>query len=205
MRRMNLLVLLYDFLAGLAFGEKIKKATTQYFDLIGEHDKVLIIGGGTGWILEKLPHRNLQVTYVDLSEGMIRKSKSRNISSRIKFITGSYTSIPDEKYDVVITPFFLDMFSSSNINDVVQHIATSLRKDGLWLFADFRDSKKIYHRILIKVLYLFFSLFYNIKTFTLPDYNYWFDKNQLQLIKQKDSNNRLFTSRVYRRKNESSN
>jgi ubiquinone/menaquinone biosynthesis C-methylase UbiE len=197
MKRMDLLVPCYDFLAGRAFGGQIKKATTEYFDLIGEHDKVLIIGGGTGWVLEKFPQANLQVTYVDISKGMIRKARSRKVSFRVEFITGSYTAIPDAKYDVIIIPFFLDMLSNDKAGDVMQHVIRFLKNDGIWLFSDFIPSNKFHHRVLIRMMYWFFSLFYDIEKFRLPNYDYWFNKSNLRLIKKKDSGNGLFTSRVY--------
>lgn len=201
MKKMDLLPSFYDFIAGLVFGFQIKRATTEFFDLIGEKDKVLIIGGGTGWILEQLQQTNLKVTYVDISKGMIRKARNRKVSFRVEFITGSYTAIPDAKYDVIIIPFFLDMLSNDKAGNVVQHVARLLKNDGIWLFSDFTSSNKFHHRVLIRMMYWFFSLFYDIEKFKLPNYDCWFNKSNLRLIKKKDSGNGLFTSRVYLMKN----
>lgn len=202
MKKMELLASFYDFLANLIFGSQIKRATAEFFNFINERDKVLIIGGGTGWILEQFQQSHLQVTYVDLSAEMINKARKRKFSFPVKFITGSYTSVPKDKYDIVITPFFLDMFSGNKLNDVIQHIMPHLRKKGIWLFSDFIPSNKIHHRVLVRIMYLFFSLFYDIEKYRLPDYDYWFNKRKLKLLKTEDSDNGLFTSRIYLMENE---
>lgn len=201
MKRMDLLPSFYDFLADLIFRSQIKKATTEFFDCISEGDKVLIIGGGTGWILEQLKQRQLKVTYIDILEGMVRKARKRKFSFPVEFISGSYTYAPNEKFDVIITPFFLDMFSNGKIGHVVQHISTLLKKDGIWLFSDFIPSNKIHHRVLIKIMYLFFSLFYKIEEWRLPDYDKCFSKNGYKVLKRKDSYSGLITSRIYSMKN----
>ncbi|MEZ4686196.1 MAG: hypothetical protein R3B47_09055 [Bacteroidia bacterium] len=53
----NRLAPVYDFLASLVFGNRIRQAQRWLLDFIPEGSSILILGGGTGWILEELAEK----------------------------------------------------------------------------------------------------------------------------------------------------
>ena len=75
----NLIAPVYDFLAKMVFGSHLKKAQTIFLNQIKEGDRVLVVGGGTGWILEELNQLNkpIKVVYVEPSTKMMSLSKAR--------------------------------------------------------------------------------------------------------------------------------
>lgn len=164
----------YDFLARLAFGKSIIDAQEYFLSEIREGDRILMLGGGTGWILESI----FKVTkpgviwYVDNAKRMVEKSQSRNVdSSKIHFIHGTFESIPpDLKVDVVITNFFLDIFSKDELQKLIEDIKSKMKPQGTWLCSDFVDTGKWRHKMLLRSMYLFFRITANVKTISLPDW-----------------------------------
>ena len=63
----------YDVLSRIIFQNSIIKAQLYLIEFLEENTKVLIVGGGTGWILEeiaKLKKPNISVVYVEKSSAM---------------------------------------------------------------------------------------------------------------------------------------
>jgi ubiquinone/menaquinone biosynthesis C-methylase UbiE len=170
----------YDLLASLVFAGNIHKAQLTYLHLIPPQAKVLILGGGTGKILNDLFKLNpsAQVYYVEASDAMIERAKknSEHFKTHVHFIHGTANSIPDAiQFDVVITSFFLDMFSSPAMDDLIQQVAKSLERKSIWIVTDFVNSKKKLHQALLRMMYLFFRTFCGIEAQRLPDW-----ENQLK-------------------------
>jgi len=165
----------YDWLSRLIFGEAILQAHTFLVNAIPAGSSVLIIGGGTGYILEEMSKKHasgLQITYVDISEKMIAFSKQRNVGGNdVLFINKSISDVAFyRKFDVVITPFFIDNFSNSTAKIIFDKMDFILAADGLWLFADFQSKKnKLWQKWLLKLMYLFFRIVCNIEASHLPD------------------------------------
>lgn len=176
MRGFDFLAPVYDKLAQFIFGNAIKNATTAHLDRIEDGDKVLILGGGTGWILEKLPQMNIEVAYVELSQKMLLKAKSRKINYKVSFIYGSYTDVPDEVYDIIITPFFLDLFTTGHSEKIVSLLRNKLRKSGFWINVDFTLTSILWQKAMIYIMYRFFRFCCNIEATRLPDYKRIFKK-----------------------------
>ncbi len=187
----------YDLLARLIFGKAIRKAQVEYLNRISSNDKVLILGGGTGWILDEIrKHGTPEIIYVDISEKMISRSKKRGYpENKVTFITGSHHEIPEGDYDVILTFFFLDMFNQSDVTRIVHEFREKLKSGGLWLVADFneeiqRRGNKV-KKALLKFMYWFFRLTCNIEANRLAEFRQTFEKQNLKLQETK-----LFYSRM---------
>src|ERR1700712_3870968 len=96
----------YDWLGHLVFGSAIRNAQIDMLPFIAEGKKILIAGGGTGWILEeiaRLYQSGLLITYIDISEKMICKSKKRWAGlNKVEFINQAIDTIilNENYYDV---------------------------------------------------------------------------------------------------------
>lgn len=175
----------YDKLARIVFGKSIEKAQTHFLSSIPDSSNVLILGGGTGWILNELRGRTKQcrIWYIDLSERMISLARMNESSPDVIFIQGDERSIPQEvQFDVVITNFFLDLFPYEKLERIIQTILRSIKKHGAWLVSDFVN-KKYWHRVLLWKMYWFFRIVTDIEASALPPWEFIMQSYGLREVK----------------------
>ena len=165
----------YDRLARLVFGDAIFKAQLFLLRSIHAEARVLVVGGGTGWVLEELCRLHpygLNITYVESSAEMMAKSKVRDTGeNQLTFIHAPLQLAALEgAFDVVLTPFLFDNFTDESLKPIFAKMDRHLRDGGLWLFADFQHQKDKYSsKVLLKIMYLFFGIFCRIEASRLPD------------------------------------
>ncbi len=165
----------YDILARAVFGNAIHKAQKFLLPVIPPESKILIVGGGTGRILEeicKLHCNGLSITYVEISAKMIARAKRRKKGrNNLSFINEAIQNFQLQGlYDVIITPFLLDNFSAETLRKVFRQLDNHLNKGGHWLFADFHvRNNKASQRFLLKLMYLFFNSLCGLETLALHD------------------------------------
>mgnify|MGYP001557100914 CR=1 FL=1 len=69
----------YDRLATLVFGNRLHKARIANLDRIKAGDRVLVVGGGSGQLLDHLDQGGLEchVDFVEVSASMMRKAQMK--------------------------------------------------------------------------------------------------------------------------------
>ncbi|MBW4890263.1 class I SAM-dependent methyltransferase [Mucilaginibacter sp. HMF5004] len=172
----------YDALSRLTFGKTLIRSQVYLLPFIPEKAKVLIVGGGTGWILEeiaKVHPTGLDITYVEISAKMAALSQKRNAGNNsVSFVNNPIEEVAlSTDYDVIFTPFLFDNFTDETLPGVFYHIHRSLKSQGLWLCADFQITGKLWQKALLKSMYFFFKLLCGIDTTTLPDIEAQFTKH----------------------------
>lgn len=173
----------YDLLSRLVFRDAILQSSRFLVNAIPANSSILIIGGGTGHILEEISKKyvsGLQITYVEVSKKMIALSRKRNVASnRIIFINQSISDAPlHQLFNVVITPFLFDNFSYSTATIFFNKIDALLMPGGLWLFTDFQLNKtnNIWQKLLLNLMYFFFRLLCKIEAAHLEDMRMLFEE-----------------------------
>jgi ubiquinone/menaquinone biosynthesis C-methylase UbiE len=166
--------LFYDRLSSLLFGNALINAQVYLLKYIPPGSSVIIVGGGTGWILEeiaKVHPSGLTITYVEISEKMMRKSMKRFTGKNtIHFVKDDIKKvIAKTPYDVVITPFFFDNFSQKNAEDIFKHIHNLVKPGGIWLYCDFQLTGKWWQMVLLKCMLIFFRIMCNMEADSLPN------------------------------------
>ena len=194
----------YDQLSRIIFRRSIVKAQRCLLPYISGRSTILIVGGGTGWILEEIAHirpAGLEITYVDISEAMLKLSQKRNYKeNKVQFVHQSIeTFIPSHTYDVILTPFLFDNFTEENASLIFDKLHNTLKVEGLWLFADFVNNSGLWQKLLLKTMYTFFRLFSNIEASSLNDMAGLFKKHHYQLIHEQFHYGRFIWSAVYRK------
>ena len=164
---------------------------------------VLIIGGGTGWILEELTKvhpSGLQVIYVEVAADMMALSRRRNTGlNSIVFINDAIEDIDiAEKVDVVITPFLFDNFTEATLQKVFNHIHQLLKPGATWLNADFQLTGKWWQSVLLKSMFLFFRTLLSIEASSLPDVEKQFELTGYKLIDERAFYGDFIISSVYK-------
>jgi ubiquinone/menaquinone biosynthesis C-methylase UbiE len=128
----NRIASFYDFLSFIFFGNKLIISQSRFFKFIKEGDKVLILGGGTGKLLESIPAK-CHITFIDSSAKMLEQARLRKTKSKVVFYQLRFEEyVAEEKFDHCICPYFLDLFLPNELPSVISRIK-SFVKDGSFL------------------------------------------------------------------------
>jgi tRNA (cmo5U34)-methyltransferase len=166
----NRLAPFYALLTRIVFGKTLRHAQEHFLVSIHPGDHVLILGGGSGELLKSLLKQRPKVAidYIDISEKMIQLAREKTQSpSNVNFIIGTEQNIPNREYTVVITNFYLDVFSDATMKTVIEKIKSELQPDAHWLVTDFVN-EKWWHQMMLGVMYLFFRITTHIEATRLP-------------------------------------
>ncbi|REE00512.1 class I SAM-dependent methyltransferase [Marinoscillum furvescens] len=145
----------YDRLARLVFGPKWTNVQLEPVKHLATAEHVLILGGGSGQILEHLPEV-AQITYLEASAKMIALAQKKG-HSNVRFVQTDFLKWHTEtKFDAIYCPFFLDCFSKQELQRVTAKIENALLPEGILHIIDFQRSTG-WHNALINVMYLFFK------------------------------------------------
>lgn len=160
---------IYDLLGKLVYRGELHQSQLHFFDQIPPALKILVIGGGTGRILNPLIEQCNpgQVVYVEKSKQMIRLSKKnakQEHHDKIEFVHGTQDDLHDRDYDLVITPFFFDQFTYYRLAKIFLQLEKVVKKEGLWIWADFVEPRTFYHRFLMRLMLIFFKTSTNLGT-----------------------------------------
>jgi ubiquinone/menaquinone biosynthesis C-methylase UbiE len=192
----------YDPLSRLVYGRALINAQVYLLQFIPPKSSILIVGGGTGWILEEITRiypSGLQITYVEVAEKMMALSQKRNTgNNRLTFINDAIENVIGlTDFDVIITPFLFDNFTPQTQQKVFEHLNCLIKKDGLWLNTDFQLTGKWWQAILLKSMILFFKVWCRIESNKVNDIEPYFIKTGYKAIAGKTFFGDFVTSRAY--------
>lgn len=194
----------YDRLSKLVYGRALIKAQVYLLRFISPASKILIAGGGTGWILEELAKihpSGLDITYVEISANMTALSQKRKTDQNtVTFINDAVENVkllPD--FDVVITPFLFDNFVDVTVDSVFSHLHNLLKPGGLWLNADFQLTGRWWQNVLLKSMFIFFRLLCGIEASKLPAIEQRFNTTGYSIIDDKTFFGDFITTRAYKK------
>jgi ubiquinone/menaquinone biosynthesis C-methylase UbiE len=192
----------YDWLSRLVYGKALISAQVYLLKYISTDSKLLIVGGGTGWILEeitKIHPSGLNVTYAEVAPNMIALSKKRNIgNNHVVFINDAIENVAlPSNFDIVITPFLFDNFTEQTTSKVFNHMHTLIKPGALWLNCDFQLTGKWWQNILVKSMFLFFRIVCHIEASQLPDIEKHFEAYNYKCITQQTFFGDFIISKVY--------
>lgn len=205
-RSYNAIAPIYDNLAKLFIGKALRQAQVYFLHHIPAGAKVLIVGGGTGWILEEISAvhpKDLYIDYVDVSSKMIALAKQKNCGeNKVNFINQPIITFKiDHRYDVIITPFLLDNFKEETMQQVFALLHQALKENGLWIHTDFQVSQpnSYWQKAVLFLMYSFFRIAANIEAARLPDVVTQFKIHSYQLVESKMFLHRFIITSVYKK------
>ena len=201
-RNYDNVAIFYDRFARLIYGTALREAQVYLLKAIPPNSRILIAGGGTGWILEEIANihpSGLTLTYVDSSAKMIAITKKRKAGeNRVSFITAPIQdAIIDNQYDVVITPFFLDNFTDESLQKVFSRLDIRLAPKGMWFYCDFQNTDVLWQKSVLKAMYLFFRTFCGVEASHLPDADACFAQKGYVMVAEKQFLKGFVTARIY--------
>ncbi len=183
----------YDTLSRLVFFKSQVNAQINQLQYIQENSHILIVGGGTGWILEELAKvytSGLKIVYVEISAKMIALSQKRNHKdNQVEFVNlGIEDFKTDLLFDVILTPFLFDNFAEQRAVKIFRQLHAYLKKDGLWFLVDFSLNKingNWWKWLLLKSMYSFFRLLGIVEADELIDMNPYFFKASYLIVEER--------------------
>ena len=170
----------YDALAGLVFGGALRRAQRATLAAglpPGPAPRVLVLGGGAGWVLGEIWRQRpqAQVLYLETSAAMLARTRARlrrhpaPPGATVELRQGSETALrPGEQVDVIVTFFVLDCFTAAALPGALARLQAARRPGAPWLVADFRPARRGWRHWLLATMYLFFGLAVGLRVRQLP-------------------------------------
>jgi ubiquinone/menaquinone biosynthesis C-methylase UbiE len=172
----------YRTLETVAFGNALQRARVACLDDIASARRALIVGEGNGRFLAALLKRQplVKIDCVDGSERMLELARRHVLKtapdqiSRVAFLEHDVTAwTPRDRYDLIVTHFLLDCFSTQQVGLIVAKLAQAAAPNAHWLLADFRIPKagiaRSHARAWLAVMYWFFRCVAGIEARELVD------------------------------------
>lgn len=175
----NRIASVYDALASLVFGKSLIKSQHHFLYVVPDDATVLIVGGGSGELLQTLLQQKprCRVVYVDASEKMVELARQRvQNSARVTFLCGTENvGMPVPAFTAVITNFYLDLFTPQSLPGIITRLRSLLAPGALWFVTDFVKPMKLWQKLLLKSMYLFFRMVSNIEASRISDWQQMLD------------------------------
>lgn len=180
----NELASYYEILEHLSFGKRLEERRFAFLGETRTSQRAIVCGGGDGRFLARLLRVNptVRVDFVDLSPRMVELAEGRiagmgrAVRARIRFHAGDIDAFEPraDGYDLIVTHFFLDCFSESEVVTVVSRLAHWATPAASWIVSEFREADGAIGRIwtqgVIRSLYLAFRFTTDLRVTRLPDY-----------------------------------
>ncbi len=210
----NRLAPVYVWLERLAFGNALMKARLALMSELKEAKQILILGEGDGRFLRRafdlVPRA--QFVVLEQSPKMIELAKNRFSSSELRhidFITADISTAlsPNLKgqFDVIISCFFLDMFETAEIRNIIETFSPYLKGTKYWYYVDFRQADKgwqaFHSRVYLRLMYWFFAWQTGLKTQDLVNPHSLFEVLGFKLIKRNVTHFSFLTTCLYQNVN----
>ena len=174
----------YQWLEYLTLGRTLERTRLHYLPTLTHQQNALVLGDGDGRFLSQLLAQNptLQADAVDTSAAMLQLLRQRceaatpTAATRLRTHQANaltFTPPTPQKYDLVVTHFFLDCLTQPELDTLVTRITPALAPGALWLLSDFRiptGSMRLPAKLFVRSLYLAFRIITGLRTTHLPDH-----------------------------------
>lgn len=172
----------YRTLETIAFVNALQQARVACLDEIGSPRRALIVGEGNGRFLAALLQRQplIRIDCVDSSQRMLDLARRHVLQTvpdqigRVAFLQHDVaTWTPNDRYDLIVTHFVLDCFSTQPVGRLIAKLAQTTAPDATWLLADFvipeAGFARAHARAWLAVMYSFFRTVAGIEARKLVD------------------------------------
>jgi ubiquinone/menaquinone biosynthesis C-methylase UbiE len=171
---------IYRWAEYFALGPLLQRTRTHFLPQMKQVRNTFIIGDGDGRFLARFfaQHPGLNALAVDTSATMLHLLRERCLhtlpNAHLQTIQASAldVSVPPDT-DLVVTHFFLDCLTQTEVNTLADNIATHTTSGALWLLSDFAVPANPvtgpFAKLYIRSLYLAFRILTNLRVTSLPD------------------------------------
>jgi len=172
----------YRWMEYLSFGRSLERCRNHFLPRLASSRGALVLGDGDGRFLAELLACNpkIHADAVDSSEAMLGilrancTALSLDAGARLRTHHASALDfMPARRYDLIVTHFFLDCLTQSELDSLCARITPHLESRGLWLVSDFRipgGTMRLPALAIVRSLYLAFRLLTGLRTTALPNH-----------------------------------
>jgi ubiquinone/menaquinone biosynthesis C-methylase UbiE len=173
---------IYRWSEYLALGTLLEHTREHFLPQLLDRRHALVLGDGDGRFLAKLLQQNagLQAIAVDTSAKMLRllaerchRAKSNDTTRLRTSHSSALTVTPAKDTDLIVTHFFLDCLTQTELDALTERLAAQVKSGTLWLVSDFGLPRirilKPFAALYIRALYLAFRLLTGLRVTHLPD------------------------------------
>lgn len=169
---------LYRWAEYLSLGPLLQHTRVHFLPQLSKCCSAFVLGDGDGRFLARLLAQNpsLHALAVDTSTTMLELLQERcaPANSRLHLQqTSALAAVPPDDVDLIVTHFFLDCLTQTEVNELAQRIAVQSTPGTLWLLSDFQvpQSRAVrpLARLYIRALYFAFRLLTSLRVQHLPD------------------------------------
>lgn len=186
----------YRWLEYLSFGPMLERCRFCRIPELTGARRALVLGDGDGRFLARLltANRALEADVVDQSPAMLRLLKARVASAgaadrtRIHQADALTFQPAGAAYDLVVTHFFLDCFTTEQVRGLVENLRPHLAPGALWINSEFavpKGAAALPSRFIVSSLYLAFRILTGLRTRALPDHAAVFGENGMELQRRR--------------------
>ena len=172
----------YRWLEYLRYGKALERCRLAMLPEIAHARKALLVGDGDGRFLSTflLHNDSVALDAIDLSYRMVEIASRRlngnrcRNKNRITLQDGDIRTAPPpgQGYDLVVTHFFFDVFSTNELKCVIDRVAHWTAPEALWLISEFdlpaSGWKRANARFWLRTMYAFFRFTTNLRNQQLP-------------------------------------
>ena len=176
----NRLASLYRWMEFATFGPFLCRARCAYLAQTTTARNALILGDGDGRFTARLLQTNpeIQIDAVDASSAMLatllRRAGPNAVRVRTHQADARTFLPPNPPYDLIVTHFFLDCLTSSEIASLAATLSTVASPNALWIVSEFAIPRSLFGRAvaapIVAALYRAFSLLTGLTLRALPDH-----------------------------------
>lgn len=171
----------YRWLEWFTFGPILWRCRCAFLGEIKDSRSALVIGDGDGRFTARLLERNSQVIVeaLDASEAMLHQLRLRaagnlrRVHARLADARRPYLLV--RKFDLIVTHFFLDCLTTSEVEALALQIRGRLEPNAAWVISEFAVPDSLYGRMvarpLVSALYFAFGLLTGLTIRQLPEHH----------------------------------
>jgi len=174
----------YQSLEHLSFGKSLERRRFAFLEETRTSRRAVVCGGGDGRFLARLLRTNskVQIDFVEISPRMIELAErrvagmGRTYRDRVRFHVADVCEFQaqSEAYDLIVTNFFLDCFSDTELANVVTRLAGWGAARGRWLVSDFCEAdgaiRHFWTSAIIRGIYGAFRITTGLRVTSLANY-----------------------------------
>jgi cyclopropane fatty-acyl-phospholipid synthase-like methyltransferase len=174
----------YQALEYVSFGKSLERRRWAFLSAATNSRNALLCGGGDGRFLARLLRANsgVRVDFVDLSPKMVDLAErritamGRAFRARVRFHVADLRTFEPSPgtYDLVVTHFFLDCFSDSEVADLAVTLASWTVPQAQWIVSEFEQAQgrfaELWTNLVVRALYAAFRVSTNLQVTRLPRY-----------------------------------
>jgi hypothetical protein len=203
----NGLAHIYRWMEVACFGPWLQRCRCAFLETLSDCRRGLAIGDGDGRFTAELlrVNRLISVDAVDASEAMLGEllHNAGAHANRVNVMCVDARRLQAEgpPYDLVVTHFFLDCLTTSEVESLAFTLRASLSTSARWIISEFAIPSGWYGQLiarpLIRILYWVFGLLTGLKVHSLPKYRDALKRSGFEMVAERKLLGGLLVSEVW--------